>query len=172
MVITEVAIDSITPDPANVRQHSARNLAAIAASLKRFGQQKPIVVDAGGIIRAGNGTYAAAQSLGWATIKVVRTDLTGLEATAYAIADNRTGDPEIGSLFDADALAQTLAALQKEDAEAALATGFDADEIAFLINEATSKALPADAAGKEYDEAAADDVETITCPHCGKEVPL
>ena len=37
--ITHVPIDSIHPDPANVRRHSERNLSAIKASLARFSQR-------------------------------------------------------------------------------------------------------------------------------------
>ena len=170
MNVETVPITSIQPDPANVRTHSDRNLSVIKASLARFGQQKPLVVDGNGIVRAGNGSLAAALALGWMEIQIVRTALTGSEATAYAIADNRTGDPEVGSLWDAQALATTLAALNAEDASAALATGFSADEIAAFIGNGAGP-IPADATGKEFDESAADDVETITCPHCGKEFP-
>ena len=44
--IRRVRLDSLHPDPANVRLHDERNLDAIKGSLARFGQQKPIVVDA------------------------------------------------------------------------------------------------------------------------------
>src|SRR4051812_9327443 len=100
MNIEDVEISSLSPDPANVRRHSERNLETIKASLRRFGQQKPIVVDGSGIVRAGNGTLAAAIALGWTHIKIVRSNLAGSEATAYGIADNRAGDPEVGSTFD------------------------------------------------------------------------
>src|SRR5690349_3239073 len=106
MTVEEVEITSLSSDPANVRRHSERNLETIKASLRRFGQQRPIVVDSSGIVRAGNGTLAAAQSLGWTHIKIIRTNLAGSEATAYAIADNRAGDPEVGSTFDPQALAE------------------------------------------------------------------
>lgn len=67
-----VSIDSLVFDPANVRKHPEKNLATIKASLLRFGQQKPIVVDANGVVRAGNGTLAAAKALGWKEIRIVR----------------------------------------------------------------------------------------------------
>jgi len=124
-----VSIDSLLLDPANVRKHSARNLDAIKASLVRFGQQKPIIVDADGVVRCGNGTVMAAKSLGWSSIVTVRTHLRGAEATAYAIADNRTAEL---AEWDEDALAQQLAALQIEDESLAEATGYDAKEIAAL----------------------------------------
>ncbi len=100
MKIEVVEISEILSDPSNVRTHSERNIDAIKASLARFGQQKPLVVDGDGIVRTGNGTLRAAMALGWTSIQIVRTELTGSEATAFAIADNRTGDPEIGSFWD------------------------------------------------------------------------
>jgi site-specific DNA-methyltransferase (adenine-specific) len=109
VTIETVAIDSLSPDPANPRRHGQRNLDAIAASLRRFGQQKPIVVDSHGVVRAGNGQLAAAKILGWTEIRVVRSDLPPTELTAFAIADNRTAelaewDAEVlaGLLSDAD----------------------------------------------------------------------
>ncbi|MGD0462175.1 MAG: ParB/Srx family N-terminal domain-containing protein [Tepidisphaeraceae bacterium] len=92
MTVETVAIDSLSPDPANARKHGERNLDAIVASLRRFGQQKPIVVDSRGVVRAGNGQLAAARALGWSHIKVVRSDLPATELAAYAIADNRTAE--------------------------------------------------------------------------------
>jgi DNA modification methylase len=121
-----VPIESLSFDPANVRKHPERNLATIKASLLRFGQQKPIVVDASGVVRAGNGTLAAAKALGWKEIAIVRSSLTGSDATAYAIADNRTAEL---AEWDDDALAQTLAALQIEDEALLEAAGFDASEL-------------------------------------------
>lgn len=124
-----VSIDSIQFDPANVRKHGEKNLATIKASLSRFGQQKPIVVDANGVVRAGNGTLAAMKALGWKEVAIVRSPLAGAEATAYAIADNRTAEL---AEWDEDALAQTLAALQIEDEDLAIASGFDLKEIEAL----------------------------------------
>ncbi len=136
-----VPIDSLVFDPANVRKHGEKNLATIKASLSRFGQQKPIVVDANGVVRAGNGTLAAAKALGWKEIAVVRSTLAGSEATAYAIADNRTAEL---AEWDEDALAQTLAALQIEDEDLAISTGFDAKEIDALLapDEMTEDEVP------------------------------
>jgi DNA modification methylase len=128
MNVEEIPLTDVVPDPANVRLHEARNLEAIKGSLARFGQQKPIVVDRAGVIRAGNGTFEAARQLGWKTIHVVRTDLEGLEGTAYAIADNRTSDL---SGFDEPALAQLLRDLQAEDA--LLGVGFDEQEFSELL---------------------------------------
>ena len=150
--IERVAISSLVPDPANVRKHGAKNLDAIKGSLARFGQQKPIVVSAAGVVVAGNGTLAAAVALGWTEIDVVRSPLVGSEATAYAIADNRTAEL---AEWDDDALAQTLAALAIDDAALAEATGFDANEIDNLtrgeIDEDEAPEPPVDAVTKTGD---------------------
>jgi ParB-like chromosome segregation protein Spo0J len=86
-------ISSINQDAANARKHDARNIDAIASSLKRWGQRLPIVVQREGmIVRAGNGRVDAARSLGWSHLAAVVVDEDSVEATAYAIADNRTAE--------------------------------------------------------------------------------
>ena len=115
-------IASLMLDPANVRTHDSKNLESIKASLARFGQQKPIVVNSKGIIVAGNGTMMAAKMLNWSSVEIVRTNLEGAEAIAYAIADNRTA--ELAG-WDEVALAQQLAELQLLDDSLVLVTGFD-----------------------------------------------
>lgn len=121
-------VDDLHLDPANARKHPERSLAALKSSLARFGQQKPIVVDASNVVRAGNGTLEAARALGWDKIACVRTGLKGSEATAYAIADNK-----IASLseWDDDVLAATIAALRDEDFDLA-AVGFTDPEVEAL----------------------------------------
>jgi ParB-like chromosome segregation protein Spo0J len=123
-------IETLFNDPANVRKHDQRNIDAIKASLIRFGQQKPIVVNGDGVVIAGNGTLAAAKDLGWKDISTVETELDGVDATAYAIADNRTAELAI---WDDDALAQTLASLQNDDSIDELVSGFNEQEIEDLI---------------------------------------
>lgn len=95
----------LKPDPANLRLHDDRSIDALKASLVRFGQQKPVVIDRGGIVRAGNGTVEAARRLGWTHIAAVRSDLKVPEVKAYAIADNRI--PEL-SAWDQEALSERL----------------------------------------------------------------
>ena len=88
-----VDIDDIVLDPKNARSHDERNLAAIRASFERFGQRQPIVVQREGlIVRVGNARVRAARQLGWPKIAAVIVDEDDVEATAYAIADNKTGD--------------------------------------------------------------------------------
>src|SRR5271170_6977660 len=106
MQIESIAISDLRPDPANARRHPQRNVDAIMNSLARFGQQKPIVVDANNVVRAGNGTLIAARALGWTEVRVVRTALASVEATAFGIADNRSSEL---AEWDDQVLAQLLA---------------------------------------------------------------
>jgi DNA modification methylase len=128
--IERLPISELHPDPANVRQHPDRNLEAIKASLARFGQQKPIVIDANNVVRAGNGTLAAAKALGWTEIDAVRTGLNGSEATAFAISDNRTAEL---AEWDESALYAQLASLQDEGFDLP-ELGFDTAEVADLLD--------------------------------------
>jgi ParB-like chromosome segregation protein Spo0J len=87
-----IAMDSIEPDPKNLRKHEAESIRAIAKSLSDFGQVKPIVIHPETrIIIAGNGTYAAGKELGWTHIAAVIFD-DAQKARAFALADNRTAE--------------------------------------------------------------------------------
>lgn len=145
-------IDSLLPDPANVREHDQRNVDAIKASLTRFGQQKPIVVDADGVVLAGNGTLGAAKLLGWDRIAVVQTELKNAEAVAYAIADNRTA--ELAN-WDNQALA---AVLDQLDDGQRIASGYNEQE----VNDLLESLVPA--FGEDEDDS--QDV----CDSCGKKL--
>jgi ParB-like chromosome segregation protein Spo0J len=129
MEVHSVPIPQLSEDPANVRKHGDRNLEAIKASLQRFGQPKPIVAGTDNVVVAGNGTLAAARSLGWETIAVVYTDLQGSERTAFAIADNRTAEL---AEWD-DGLPDLLSQLQHDDSIDQVVTGFNDSEIDDLI---------------------------------------
>lgn len=135
MKIVRLDVSKLSNDPANARKHDERNIAAIVASLRRFGQQKPIVVDSTNVVRAGNGTLEAARVLGWDKIDAVVTGLSGSEATAYAIADNRTAEL---AAWDEEILAAELNGLLADDAELLDAAGFTEEELAALLADGES----------------------------------
>ena len=98
-MVTDISLENIDIkdlilDPQNARLHDKRNLEAIAGSLQKFGQRKPIVIDASNTIVAGNGTVTAAKNIGWGQILAVRvpSDWTAEQIKAYALADNRTSE--------------------------------------------------------------------------------
>ncbi|MBN1511715.1 MAG: ParB N-terminal domain-containing protein, partial [Phycisphaerae bacterium] len=65
LTIQKVPIASLHVDPANARLHPEENLAAIEASLRRFGQAEPLIVQANtGRVIGGNGRLVVMQKLG------------------------------------------------------------------------------------------------------------
>tara|TARA_R110000824_G_scaffold96892_6_gene231680 strand:- start:4987 stop:5637 length:651 start_codon:yes stop_codon:yes gene_type:complete len=122
-----LSVSDLTPDAENARLHDDRNLEAIKSSLERFGQQKPIVVDSTMSVVAGNGTLEAAKMLGWTKISAVQTSLTKNEATAFAIADNRTTD--LSQWDDAQMLKMVKQVNDDLGVEAVSAAGWTDDEL-------------------------------------------
>lgn len=101
------------------------SIEAVAKSLEKFGQRKPIVVNKRtGEVIAGNHTIMAAKSLGWKEIAAVWVDDDEATAQAYAIADNRTHD--LGA-YDEQALAALVEELANTDL--ILAAGYGQDDI-------------------------------------------
>lgn len=136
--ITTASLDSLVPDPLNVRVRDERAQGALSRSVETFGLGRSVVVDSGGVVRAGNGTLDAARAAGVREVVIVETDGTQLvavkrpnwteeQAIAYAIADNRTGDL---SKFDYGALAGLLEQLP---GLVELPTGFDKSEVDMFL---------------------------------------
>jgi len=163
--ILSVKVSDLTLDPNNARKHGEKDLAAIVASLEQFGQQTPIVVTSDNIVIKGNGTLMAAMKLGWTHVEAIRTNLTGEQITAYAIADNRTSDL---SEFDNEKLLELLQGL--DDQALIDACGFDEAAMAVLMQEVNPNfdPVPVDEQGK-LDELAP---KIVQCPHCSQEFDL
>jgi DNA modification methylase len=124
-----VPIASIELHPRNPR---IGDVAAIAASLRRFGQLKPLVVQRSTMFCvAGNHVLRAARSLGWTEIAANVAAMDDATALAFLLTDNRTSD--IGVYDDA-----LLAAILAEQAAAdnLAATGYDPADVAALLRTA------------------------------------
>jgi ParB-like chromosome segregation protein Spo0J len=160
MQVEVLPLDALHVDPANVRHHPARNLDAIKASLARFGLQKPIVIDANNVVRAGNGTLEAARALGWETIACIRTPLRGVEAVGYAIADNRSAEL---AEWDDEGLAEVLRGLQSEPDFDMAAVGFLDDEIDKLLERMADRIVVPDPVPQQDPELKADHFVEIYC---------
>lgn len=117
-------MSEIQNHPQNVRIHTKRNLEVLKNSLKEWGQYKPILVQKSSLyILAGNGTYQAAQALGWEEIDCNLIDVNDEQAKAILIMDNRSSDL---SQMDEKAV---LDLLQGFDENLLNLTGYDDKEL-------------------------------------------
>lgn len=151
MKIEQVAVSLLKADPQNARKHDSANLAAIAGSLEQFGQRKPIVISEDNVVVAGNGTLAAAISIGWKEIEVVRIpkDWTSNQIKAFALADNRTAEL---AEWDHETLGSQLLELKESDF---LISSFGFDDVAIPTEDEWESAFDSTSADKK-------DVQQIT----------
>lgn len=88
----------IKPYSKNAKKHPKSQIEQVAASIKRFGMNQPIVVDKNGIIIVGHGRFEALKHLGWSQEEIKKhvkvADLTDEEANAYRLADNKLNESE------------------------------------------------------------------------------
>lgn len=129
------SLDEIRPYENNAKIHTEEQVKEIAASIKRFGPDQPIVVDGEGVIIKGHGRWMAAKYLGMKAFPViVRTDLTATEANASRIVDNRVARTD----DDADRLKMELDSIVmagEMEMEDLMDLGFSEKELNFSIND-------------------------------------
>lgn len=131
LAIKRVRIDTLHEDPANVRKHGQKNMAAIRASLQEFGQVEPLVVQAGsGKVIGGNGRLAAMRALKWEDCEIVEIAVDETQAARIGIALNRTGEL---AEWDPEGLATLLQTLS--DAGELGGVGFDSKDLDALLKD-------------------------------------
>jgi DNA modification methylase len=132
-----VPIDSLRPYEQNPRQGDA---GAIAVSLERNGQYRPIVVNRrGNVILAGNHTYWAAKQLGWDRIAATFVDVDDETARRIVLVDNRANDL---ASYDEPALVALLQGVVEDGGpEGLLGTGYDGDDLDQLLADLDDRVL-------------------------------
>jgi site-specific DNA-methyltransferase (adenine-specific) len=131
-------IKTIIPYARNSRTHSDEQVAQIAASIKEWGFTNPILVDVDGEIIAGHGRLLAAQKLGLDEVPcITAVGWSDAQKKAYVIADNKLA---LNAGWDNDMLSIEFAELKDMDFDLGL-TGFDADELAKLLQEPEKEGL-------------------------------
>ena len=90
MQIEHLHVSTLIPYVNNAREHSEEQVDQIAASIKKFKFNNPVLVDKEHGIIAGHGRVLAAMRLGLETVPCIRLDhLSEVEKKAYIIADNK-----------------------------------------------------------------------------------
>ena len=131
MQIEQIQLATLIPYINNSRTHSDEQVAQIAASIKEFGFNNPILVDKDSGIIAGHGRLQAARKLGLTEVPCVRLGhLTETQRKAYIIADNRLA---LNAGWDNELLTIELNELLA-DGFALEILGFDSDELKTLLD--------------------------------------
>lgn len=127
-------LDSLSAPDRNPRTHSARQIEQIAASIREFGFNNPILIDETSRILAGNGRAEAAKKLGLKEVPTLLIGhMTAAQKRAYVIADNRIAEK---AGWDHSLLSLELEELQTLGFEVEL-TGFSTAEIDLMQDDAS-----------------------------------
>ena len=129
LVIKQVGISDLRPDPANPRRIPQAELEALTRSIKEFGLVDPIIARAEDrTIVGGHQRLLAARKLGLQTVPVIFLPLSQEKARLLNLALNK-----IGGSFDEELLARLLSELGKTDDIDLTLSGFTEAEVQQLL---------------------------------------
>lgn len=138
MQIEVLKTGDLTPYARNARTHSEAQVSQIAASIKEFGFNNPVLIDETGSIIAGHGRVLAAQKLALKEVPCIRlSHLSPTQRKAYVLADNRLA---LNAGWNEAMLSLELAELKDADFDLAL-IGFDEMELEKLTAAPTNEGL-------------------------------
>jgi len=140
-------LDKVRPYAKNPRVIPEQAVRKVAASIREYGFQQPIVVDTAGVIIVGHTRLQAAKLLGAIQVPVIVADLPAAKARAYRLADNRTNQE---TSWDDTVLSGELQALLA-DGEDLANLGFDSDEIDAIMRGWESDFDPSERDGENLD---------------------
>jgi DNA modification methylase len=134
LAIEQLPVSSLRPYSRNARTHSPKQITQIAASIRTFGFNNPVLIDKDGVIIAGHGRVEAAKQLGLETVPVIRLEhLSEDQKRAFILADNRLAEK---AGWDREILAIELQHLTMVDVGFDIAvTGFEMAEVDVLIGD-------------------------------------
>lgn len=154
--IQTLVLHDLSAHSDNYKQHPPTQISMLKASLTRFGQVKPIVVQQRGhtyTVIAGHGIVQAATELTWSRLDAVCVpiDWTEADCRAYLVADNELAQ---NAQVDYDQLASLL---QEQLAlyGSTLSIGFSESEAIAIIKKLEQETLPE--MEKEYKAQALDE---------------
>jgi ParB-like chromosome segregation protein Spo0J len=125
MKIEQIDIDNLIPYAMNARTHSDAQVAQIAGSIKEFGFNNPVLIDADNGLIAGHGRVMAGRKLGLKQVPAIRLGhLTETQKKAFILADNKIA---LNSGWDYELLKVEVELLSNED--------FNLDLLGFEVNE-------------------------------------
>ena len=125
--LESIGIEFLIPYAGNAKLHSDDQVAQIAASIREFGFNNPVLIDGDNGIIAGHGRVMAARKLGMTLVPCIRLrHLTDAQRRAYILADNKLA--ETGGGWNEDLLKAELDRLTEEGFDITLA-GFSSEDV-------------------------------------------
>lgn len=125
LVVEDVPIDRLRPDPANPRRIGEDELDSLERSLRQFGFVQPVVARReDGIVIGGHQRLVAARRLGLTSVPVIWLDVSVEQARLLGLALNR-----ISGSWDDALFARLLADLQATPDLDLTLSGFGDDEV-------------------------------------------
>lgn len=192
-----IPLDALRPNPRNPRMHGAE-VERLARTILRTTWGAPIIAQASTRrIIGGHGRLEAARLIAAGMVvdgidrggpehrfdrsapaplllPVRLVDVSDAEADAMTLADNARA---LQGNDDAAAVVAMATASFERDADVMRDMGYGAAELDALVRAAGDAVLgdaptyKGDPNGTEYDESVEDQVDALTCPHCGGKVP-
>lgn len=152
-------IEEIKEYENNAKEHPDWQIDQIANSIREFGFNDPIAINAYNQIIEGHGRLLAAKQLGLIEVPcIILTGLTEVQERAYIIAHNKT---TMNTDFDLDRLQYEMNALKVEGFDLTL-TGFSEYETENLLQETEEINLNEFVSDEEKKQ------KEKRCPHCGE----
>lgn len=160
ITVEVVKTESLIPYARNAKKHDAAQVAAIAAAIKEFGFNNPVLIDKDNGIIAGHGRVLAAQKLGLKQVPCIRLEhLTENQKRAYIIADNRLS--ETGGGWDREMLD-----IELKDIDWGDLPEFNLDDLGdFDLSVVKEEEAGISLEGDEKNDAPEN--KTMFCPKCG-----
>lgn len=123
-------VDELIPYARNARTHSEEQVAQIAASIREFGFNAPVLIDGQGGIIAGHGRVMAGRKLGLENVPTIALPhLSDVQKQAYILADNKLA---LNSGWDSEMLQLELEEIAADGLDISLA-GFSDEEFEELL---------------------------------------
>lgn len=158
LTVAYVETQKLIPYVNNARVHDDYQINQIAASIREFGFNNPILTDGKNGVVAGHGRLAAAIKLGMEKVPVIElSHLSEAQKKAYILADNRIAE---NARWDHELL--------KIEAEEIKLGGIDIELTGFSPTEIDDFDLGSYFTEDEKRPEKISKPETITCPHCGE----
>ena len=134
MNVTMIPLAELTPNPKNVRLHSAKQISEYKRSVEKFGQTKAIVCDENKTILIGNGLYEAMKALGMTEAACfIKSGMSESDKLKMMMADNKIYSLGVDNLEMIEGIIAQLGEVKDFDIP-----GYDADLLETLTFDAVS----------------------------------